>query len=77
MFRDAFKGQRYIIPASGFYEWTGDKGNKQPHLFTAANGSPNSRLRRPLGCWRDRAAGEDVLSCSGHPVPAQPASAAS
>jgi putative SOS response-associated peptidase YedK len=40
MFRDAFRGQRCIIPASGFYEWTGDKGNKQPHLFTAADGSP-------------------------------------
>ena len=37
MFRDAFKGQRCIIPASGFYEWTGEKGNKQPHPFTAAD----------------------------------------
>jgi hypothetical protein len=39
MFRDAFKGQCCIIPASGIYEWTGDNGNKQPHLLTAANGS--------------------------------------
>jgi SOS response associated peptidase (SRAP) len=30
MFRDAFKAKRCIIPASGFYEWTGDKGDRQP-----------------------------------------------
>ena len=40
MFRDAFKRRRCIIPASGFFEWTGEKGGKQPHLFTAADGSP-------------------------------------
>ena len=45
MFRDAFKQRRCVIPASGFYEWTAEKGQKQPHLFTAADGSPC----RPLG----------------------------
>jgi putative SOS response-associated peptidase YedK len=40
MFRGAFKYRRCIIPASGFYEWTGGKGARQPHLFTAADGSP-------------------------------------
>ena len=64
MFRDAFKGQRCIIPASGFYEWTGDKGNKQPHLFTAADGSPILAFAGLWDRWRDRAAGEDVLSCT-------------
>ncbi len=39
MFRDAFKRRRCIIPASGFYEWTGKKGDKTPHLFSAADGS--------------------------------------
>ena len=66
MFRDAFKGQRCIIPASGFYEWTGEKGNKQPHPFTAAGAPLFLPLCRflwdPLG--RDHAAGEDVLSCT-------------
>ena len=40
MFRGAFKERRCIVPASGFFEWTGEKGAKQPHLFTAADGSP-------------------------------------
>ena len=64
MFRDAFKGQRCIIPASGFYEWTGDKGTKQPHLFTAADGSPILAFAGLWDRWRDRAAGEDILSCT-------------
>jgi putative SOS response-associated peptidase YedK len=35
MFRSAFKSRRCIIPASGFYEWTGAKGAKTPHYFVA------------------------------------------
>jgi putative SOS response-associated peptidase YedK len=58
MFRDAFRGKRCIIPASGFYEWTGDKGNKQPHLFTAANGSPILAFAGLWDRWRRR----------GHPL---------
>jgi putative SOS response-associated peptidase YedK len=64
MFRDAFRGQRCIIPASGFYEWTGDKGNKQPHLFTAADGSPILAFAGLWDRWRNRAAGEHILSCT-------------
>jgi putative SOS response-associated peptidase YedK len=33
MFRTAFRKQRCIVLASGFYEWTGDKRDRQPHLF--------------------------------------------
>ena len=39
MFRGAFKERRCITPASGFFEWTGPKVARQPHLFTAANGA--------------------------------------
>jgi SOS response associated peptidase (SRAP) len=49
MFRTAFKERRCIVPASGFFEWIGEKGAKQPHLFTAADGSPLLALRRHLG----------------------------
>lgn len=31
MWRKAFLENRCIIPASGFYEWAGKKGNKTPH----------------------------------------------
>jgi putative SOS response-associated peptidase YedK len=40
MFRDAFRRRRCNVLASGFFEWTGKKGPKQPHLFTAADGPP-------------------------------------
>lgn len=38
MFRSAYVKRRCIVPASGFYEWTGEKGNKIPHFFSAADG---------------------------------------
>jgi putative SOS response-associated peptidase YedK len=38
-FRSAFKKQRCIIPASGFYEWKGSKGNKQPYCIYPLNDS--------------------------------------
>ncbi len=47
MFRGAFKYRRCIIPASGFYEWTGAKGAKTPHYFTARDG----RLLAFAGLW--------------------------
>lgn len=39
MFRSAFKRNRCIIPASGYYEWTATSdGKKQPHYFTRRDG---------------------------------------
>src|SRR3954469_10731331 len=64
MFRNAFKGRRCIIPASGFYEWTGEKGDKQPHLFTAADGSPILAFAGLWDRWHDSESGEEVLSCT-------------
>ncbi len=32
-FRAAFRHRRCLIPADGFYEWTGSAGAKQPHLI--------------------------------------------
>jgi len=34
MFKAAYAKRRCIIPASGFYEWTGEKGKRQPHYIT-------------------------------------------
>lgn len=64
MFRDAFERQRCIIPASGFYEWTGDKGAKVPHLFTAGDGSPVLAFAGLWDRWPDPASGDEVQSAT-------------
>lgn len=40
MFREALKRRRCLIPADGFYEWTGEKGCKQPHFISMADSQP-------------------------------------
>ena len=32
-FRDAFKNRRCLVPASGYYEWKREDGNKIPYYF--------------------------------------------
>ncbi len=39
-FKIAFKRQRCLIPADGFYEWSGPKGQKQPYFFTLHQQAP-------------------------------------
>jgi putative SOS response-associated peptidase YedK len=39
-FRNAFKKRRCLIVADGFYEWKGEKGNKQPYYLTLPSGGP-------------------------------------
>lgn len=38
MFRGAFKQRRCLIPANGWYEWTGEKGDKQPFVIERMDG---------------------------------------
>lgn len=38
MFKAALKSQRCVVPASGWYEWTGEKGSKVKHRFSRADG---------------------------------------
>lgn len=62
MFRDSFKRRRCIVPASGFYEWTGPKEDRTPHYFSAADGG----LLGIAGLW-DRwrnPEGADIISCT-------------
>jgi putative SOS response-associated peptidase YedK len=63
MFRSAFKSRRCIIPASGFYEWTGAKGAKTPHYFTSPSGDPLA-FAGLWETWQDPEAGETVLSAT-------------
>jgi putative SOS response-associated peptidase YedK len=46
-FRNAFKKQRCLIPADGFYEWKGKKGRKQPMFLTL----PNNDVFAFAGLW--------------------------
>jgi putative SOS response-associated peptidase YedK len=39
-FRNAFKKRRCLIPADGFYEWKGEKGQKQPMFITLPDKEP-------------------------------------
>ena len=63
MFRNSFKRRRCIIPASGFFEWTDEADGKQPHLFTAADGSPILAFAGLWDRWIDPASKEEILSC--------------
>lgn len=38
MWKGPFLNKRCIIPANGFYEWTGSKGNKTPHYIYPTQG---------------------------------------
>jgi putative SOS response-associated peptidase YedK len=63
MFRSAFKARRCIIPASGFYEWTGKPGAKTPHYFSAPNGHPLA-FAGLCQRWRGPETREDVNSAT-------------
>ncbi len=39
-FRNAFRKRRCLIHADGFYEWKGEKGNKQPYYVSIPSGEP-------------------------------------
>jgi putative SOS response-associated peptidase YedK len=41
MFRSAFKRNRCIIPASGYYEWQATPTGKQLYSFTSTDGPPS------------------------------------
>ena len=61
-FRSAFKSRRCLIPATCFYEWTGDKGSKQKHRIARVTGVPlivqapaqGGVLDHQVGDWRRR-----------------------
>jgi len=48
-FRAAMKYRRCLVPADAFYEWTGPKGDKQPHLIEPVGGGPMAFA----GLWED------------------------
>jgi putative SOS response-associated peptidase YedK len=64
MFRGAFTYRRCIIPASGFYAWTGGKGARQPHYFTAADRSPVLAFAGLWDRWIDPENFDEVISAT-------------
>jgi putative SOS response-associated peptidase YedK len=60
-FRSAFKNNRCLIPASGFYEWKGQKGNKQPWYIRLQD----SELFAFAGLWDHwQNENKDIDSCT-------------
>jgi putative SOS response-associated peptidase YedK len=52
-FREAFRSRRCAIPASGFYEWTGDARHRVPHAITV-EGRPLVAFAGLWESWKDR-----------------------
>jgi putative SOS response-associated peptidase YedK len=63
-FRDVWRAKRRcLIPASGFFEWTGEKTDRQPHYFTRADGAIIG-FAGLWDVWKNRKTGEDIYSCT-------------
>jgi putative SOS response-associated peptidase YedK len=61
-FRSAFKHRRCIIPASGFFEWTGDPRHRVPHAITI-EGRPLLPFAGLWESWMD-AEGKPLETCT-------------
>ena len=57
MFRSAFKRNRCIIPASGYYEWQTAPSGKQPYYFTPKDG-PILSIAGLWDEWKNPATGK-------------------
>jgi putative SOS response-associated peptidase YedK len=63
IFRSAWKRNRCIVPASGYFEWHTEPDGKQPHYFTRRDG----QLIGIAGIWdewKDIETGESLRSCA-------------
>jgi putative SOS response-associated peptidase YedK len=63
MFRAAFKRGRWLIPASGYFEWQPTAGGKQPFYISSADGSVLS-MTGLWDQWTDIKTGECVRLCT-------------
>jgi putative SOS response-associated peptidase YedK len=52
-FRAAFKSRRCLVPATGFFEWKGEPGHKQPFAITAGD-QPLFAFAGLWESWRDK-----------------------
>jgi putative SOS response-associated peptidase YedK len=63
-FREPFKTRRCLMPLSGYYEWQDKSDGKQPHYFTARDGSPLVTAAGLWDEWKNRETGERIKSCT-------------
>jgi putative SOS response-associated peptidase YedK len=59
-FRAAFKKRRCLILSDGFYEWKGEKGNKQPYFLYLPDKKPFA-FAGLWEAWKPKDAGDDQL----------------
>ncbi|MDU9005729.1 SOS response-associated peptidase [Sedimentitalea todarodis] len=52
-FRTAWKHGRCLIPAGGYYEWTGKKGQKTPHYIQSAGNEETLWFAGLTSVWND------------------------
>lgn len=57
-FRNVWRYGRCLIPVGGFYEWTGPRGHRQPHVFQAAGNENTLYLAGLASRWND------LLTCT-------------
>ncbi len=57
-FRGPWKYGRCLIPAAGYYEWTGEKGSKQPHFIQSAGNQEVLWFAGLASRWHD------LLTCT-------------
>jgi putative SOS response-associated peptidase YedK len=73
-FRNAFAHRRCLIPADGFYEWTGPKGKRRPFFLRPREGGLIA-LAGLWERWRDRAGQEidtvAILTCAANALVAE------
>ena len=64
-FRNAFRKRRCLIPVDGFYEWKGEKGNKQPYYVFIPSGEPFA-FAGLWETWTDKESDEESVykSCT-------------
>jgi putative SOS response-associated peptidase YedK len=63
MFRDAFRRNRCLIPASGYFEWHTSGKEKQPYYMTPRNATVLT-IAGLWEEWRDRVNNETITSCT-------------
>jgi putative SOS response-associated peptidase YedK len=63
-FREPFRQRRCLMPVSGYFEWEGTAAGKQPHYFTARDGSSVLTVAGLWDQWKNRESGERIKSCA-------------